>query len=299
MCITRYAGDAIFENLSAKQALFKLLESQAKPQAILATNTSSIPLDDINSVMQTPERLVGIHFFNPVAKMLLVEIVTGNHTAANVAENAIAFARKIDRLPLPVKSIPGFLVNRVLMPYLLESVTLLDEGIPMTIIDKSMVDFGMPMGPIALADAVGLDVCLSVATYLGGYLNTTIPPRLTALIDQGKLGRKTREGFYKYTKTGKQIKPKVEPYDKPLTDIADRLVLRMLDQAFACLRDGVVADADLLDAGMIFGTGFAPFRGGPMRYAKTRGVRELFELFLKLQEERNEKTDKLMKWELI
>lgn len=291
--------EAIFENLAAKQSLFKSLEIQAKPQAILATNTSSIPLDDINSVMQTPERLVGIHFFNPVAKMLLVEIVTGNRTAANVTENATAFARKIDRLPLPVKSIPGFLVNRVLMPYLLESVRLLDEGIPMTIIDKAMVDFGMPMGPIALADAVGLDVCLSVATYLGGFLNTTIPPRLTALIDQGKLGRKTGEGFYKYTKAGKQIKPKVEAYDKPLTDISDRLVLRMLDQSFACLRDGVVADADLLDAGMIFGTGFAPFRGGPMRYAKTRGVRDLFELFVKLQQERNEKTDELVEWELI
>ncbi len=291
--------EAIFENLAAKQALFKELETQAKPNAILATNTSSIPLDDINSVMQTPERLVGIHFFNPVPKMLLVEIVSGAHTAANVTENAIAFTRKIDRLPLPVKSLPGFLVNRVLMPYLLESVTLLDEGIPMTVIDKAMVDFGMPMGPIALADAVGLDVCLSVATYLGGFLNTTVPPRLTALINQGKLGRKTGEGFYKYTKAGKQIKPKVEEYGKPLTDISDRLVLRMLDQSFACLRDGVVADADLLDAGMIFGTGFAPFRGGPMRYAKTRGVHELFELFVRLQQERHEKTDELIEWELI
>lgn len=267
--------EAIFENLAAKQALFKSLEIQAKPQAILATNTSSIPLDDINSAMQTPERLVGVHFFNPVAKMLLVEIVTGDRTAANVAENATAFARKIDRLPLPVKSIPGFLVNRVLMPYLLESVKLLDEGIPMTIIDKAMVDFGMPMGPIALADAVGLDVCLSVATYLGPFLNTTVPPRLTELIQQGKLGRKTGEGFYQYTKGGKQIKPKLETYDKPLTDISDRLVLQMIDQSFACLHEGVVADADLLDAGMIFGTGFAPFRGGPIRYAKTSGVKEL------------------------
>lgn len=264
--------EAIFENLSAKQALFKDLETQAKPEAILATNTSSIPLDDINSVMQNPERLVGIHFFNPVAKMLLVEIVAGNHTAAHVAENATAFARKIDRLPLPVKSTPGFLVNRVLMPYLLESVKLLDEGIPMTVIDKAMVDFGMPMGPIALADAVGLDVCLSVATYLGPFLGTTVPPRLTQLIKQGKLGRKTGEGFYKYTKEGKQIKPKLETYDKPLTDISHRLVLQMINQSFACLNEGVVADADLLDAGMIFGTGFAPFRGGPLKYAMTEGM---------------------------
>lgn len=262
--------EAIFENLNAKQALFKSLENEAQPHAILATNTSSIPLDEINSVMQTPERLVGIHFFNPVSKMLLVEIVSGARTAANITANATAFARKIDRLPLPVKSSPGFLVNRVLMPYLLESVTLLDEGVPLTVIDKAMVDFGMPMGPVALADAVGLDVCLSVANYLAPFLGVQVPPRLTALVEQGKLGRKTGEGFYKYnSKTGKQIKPKLEEYNKPLSDIADRLVLQMINQSFACLHEGVVADADLLDAGMVFGTGFAPFRGGPMRYART------------------------------
>lgn len=290
--------EAIFENLAAKQALFKTLETEAKPHAILATNTSSIPLDDINSVMQTPERLVGIHFFNPVAKLLLVEIVSGDRTSPNVTENAIAFARKIERLPLPVKSTPGFLVNRVLVPYLLEAVNLLNEGIPMTIIDKAMVEFGMPMGPVALADAIGLDVCVSVATYLGPFLNIKVPACLTALTSQGKLGRKTGEGFYKYTKAGKQIKPKDETYDKPLTDISDRLVLQMLNQAFACLREGVVADADLLDAGMIFGTGFAPFRGGPMRYAKTRGVKELFELFVKLQQEHPDTTDHSVEWYL-
>lgn len=264
--------EAIYENLAAKQALFKSLESQAKAQAILATNTSSILLDDINSVMLSPERLVGIHFFNPVAKMLLVEVVHGDRTDANVIESALVFARKIDRLPLPVKSSPGFLVNRVLMPYLLQSVEMLEEGIPAAVIDKAMTDFGMPMGPVALADTVGLDVCLSVATYLGKYSDTAVPARLTALVEQGKLGRKTGEGFYKYTKAGKQIKPKAEAYEKPLIAISDRLVLRMLDESFACLRENVVADGDLLDAGMIFGTGFAPFQGGPIRYAKTKGI---------------------------
>lgn len=262
--------EAIYENLAAKQALFKSLENQAKPQAILATNTSSILLDDINSVMRMPERLVGIHFFNPVAKMLLVEVVQGDRTDTNVIEKALAFARKIDRLPLPVKSSPGFLVNRILMPYLLQSVEMLEEGIPASALDKAMTDFGMPLGPVALADTVGLDVCLSVATYLGQYFDTAVPARLTALVEQGKLGRKTGEGFYKYTKAGKPIKSKTEAYDKPLTDISDRLVLRMLDESFACLREGVVADADLLDAGMIFGTGFAPFRGGPLCYARTK-----------------------------
>jgi 3-hydroxyacyl-CoA dehydrogenase/enoyl-CoA hydratase/3-hydroxybutyryl-CoA epimerase len=289
--------EAIFENLAAKQALFKLLEEQAKPQAILATNTSSILLDDISSAMQAPERLVGIHFFNPVAKMLLVEVVKGDHTAANVAENALAFTRQIDRLPLLVKSSPGFLVNRILMPYLLESVAMLQEGIPITAIDKAMINFGMPMGPVVLADAVGLDVCLSVATYLGKYFNTIVPAPLIALVEKGKLGRKTGEGFYKYTQTGKPIQPKAETYDKPLTEISERLVLRMLNEAFACLREGVVADADLLDAGMIFGTGFAPFRGGPIHYAKTQGVRKLFDLFIKLQQGRNEKIEKIIEWE--
>jgi 3-hydroxyacyl-CoA dehydrogenase/enoyl-CoA hydratase/3-hydroxybutyryl-CoA epimerase len=264
--------EAIFEDLKTKQELFKKLESQAKPMAILATNTSSIPLDEINSVMQLPERLVGIHFFNPVAKMLLVEVVKGEHTDPSVFEKAISFTRQIDRLPLPVKSSPGFLVNRILMPYLLEAVNMLDEGVPAEVIDKAMVDFGMPMGPIALADAVGLDVCLAVASHLGGYLGTKTPPRLVKMVDEKKLGRKTGEGFYKYTKAGKQIKSKNLTYDKPLEMISDRLVLRMLDESFACLREGVVADSDLLDAGMIFGTGFAPFRGGPIHYAKSKGI---------------------------
>lgn len=289
--------EAIFEDLKTKQELFKTLEKQAKPDAILATNTSSIPLDEINSVMQTPSRLVGIHFFNPVAKMLLVEIVKGNKTDSAVVEKAISFTRKIDRLPLPVKSSPGFLVNRILMPYLLESVAMLNEGVPAAAIDKAMVDFGMPMGPVALADAVGLDVCLSVANYLGKYFDTTVPSQLSDLVAKGDLGRKSGKGFYQYNKAGKQITPKETAYDKPLEDIANRLVLRMLDEAFACLRERVVDNADLLDAGMIFGTGFAPFRGGPIHYAETQGIHELFEQFLKQCQERGKQTTMLKPWE--
>lgn len=287
--------EAIFENLAAKQDLFKTLENQAKPQAILATNTSSIPLDDINSVLQRPERLVGIHFFNPVAKMMLVEVVKGDKTDPSIVEKAISFVRKIDRLPLPVKSSPGFLVNRILMPYLLEAVDLLDEGIPAPAIDKAMLDFGMPMGPVTLADTVGLDVCLSVAKYLGQYLNTQVPQRLVDMVAQGKLGRKSGEGFYQY-KNGKQVKKEMN-YDKPLEDIANRLVLRMLDEAFACLREGVVADGDLLDAGMIFGTGFAPFRGGPIHYAKSQGIRDLFIQYKKQRQDRGDKVESLKDWE--
>jgi 3-hydroxyacyl-CoA dehydrogenase/enoyl-CoA hydratase/3-hydroxybutyryl-CoA epimerase len=290
--------EAIFEDLATKQALFKSLENQAKPQAILATNTSSIPLDEINTVLQMPQRLVGIHFFNPVAKMQLVEVVYGEKTDPSVIEKAISFVRKIDRLPLPVKSSPGFLVNRILVPYMLEAVAMIDEGVPPSIIDKAMVNFGMPMGPVALADAVGLDVCLSVAKYLGQYLNTPVPPRLAELVEKGKLGRKSSEGFYQYKK-GRLVRPSGVTYDKPLDEISDRLVLRMLDEAFACLREGVVADADLLDGGMIFGTGFAPFRGGPIHYAKTKGISQLFQQYVKQRQALGEKPVTLQEWEVV
>jgi 3-hydroxyacyl-CoA dehydrogenase/enoyl-CoA hydratase/3-hydroxybutyryl-CoA epimerase len=288
--------EAIFEDLKTKQDLFKKLELQAKPTAILATNTSSIPLDEINSVLQTPERLVGIHFFNPVSQMQLVEVVKGERTDPSVVEKATAFVRKLDRLPLPVKSSPGFLVNRILMPYLLEAVILMDEGIPAAAIDKAMTDFGMPMGPITLADTVGLDVCLSVAKHLSKYYpSTLIPKPLVDLVEKGKLGRKTNSGFYKYV-NGKQIKPSMD-YAKPLQEISDRLVLCMLNEAFACLREGVVADGDLLDAGMIFGTGFAPFRGGPIHYAKSQGIHELYQQFVKQQQAKGGTTASLKEWD--
>jgi 3-hydroxyacyl-CoA dehydrogenase/enoyl-CoA hydratase/3-hydroxybutyryl-CoA epimerase len=290
--------EAIFEDLPTKQALFKKLEAEAKPTAILATNTSSIPLDEINTVLQTPERLVGIHFFNPVAKMLLVEVVKGDRTDPSVVEKALAFVRKLDRLPLPVKSSPGFLVNRILMPYLLEAMLMLDEGIPADVIDKAMTDFGMPMGPVTLADTVGLDVCLSVAKHLQQYFpESVIPPTLIKLVDEKKLGRKTDKGFYTY-KFGKKVSAPISTYDKPLEEISNRLVLCMLNESFACLREGVVADGDLLDAGMVFGTGFAPFRGGPVHYAKTHGITELYEQFVKLQTQRGAKVSSLHEWEM-
>lgn len=289
--------EAVVEDLGVKQKIFKMIESKAKPTAILATNTSSIPLDEINTILEMPERLVGIHFFNPVAKMQLVEVVNGKKTSHEISEKALAFVRKLDRLPLPVKSSPGFLVNRILMPYLLESVELLNEGVPAPVIDKAMTTFGMPMGPITLADTVGLDVCLSVAKNLGQYFHTPVPPQLVQLVEQKKLGRKTGEGFYRYDKNGKQIKVDYPAYDKPLHDISDRLILRMLNEAFACLREGVVENGDLLDAGMVYGTGFAPFRGGPIHYAKSQGIQELYQQFVLQQQARGDKTDKLVLWE--
>jgi 3-hydroxyacyl-CoA dehydrogenase/enoyl-CoA hydratase/3-hydroxybutyryl-CoA epimerase len=183
------------------------------------------------------------------------------------------------------------------MPYLLESVELLNEGIPAPVIDKAMTTFGMPMGPITLADTVGLDVCLSVAKYLSQYFNTPIPPKLIELVEQKKLGKKTGEGFYRYDKNGKQIKADFPAYDKPLHDISDRLVLRMLNESFACLREGVVENGGLLDAGMIFGTGFAPFRGGPIHYAKSQGIHQLYQQYIMQRQSRGEKTDKIVEWD--
>ncbi len=261
--------EAVFENLAVKQTLFTQVEAQARPDAIIATNTSSIPLDEISAVMQNPARLVGIHFFNPVAKMELVEVVHSEQTLEATVAQACAFVNQIGRLPLPVKSSPGFLVNRVLMPYLLECVQLLDDGYRPEVIDDAALAFGMLMGPVELADTVGMDVCLAVAENLTAHFGGSVPKRLHDMVQAGKLGRKTGEGFYHY-KQGRAIKKAVEA-DPHREEIAHRLISRLINEATACLSEGVVTDADLVDAGMIFGTGFAPFRGGPMQYARQVG----------------------------
>lgn len=268
--------EAVFENLAVKQDIMKSVEKVAKKNAIIATNTSSIPLDEISTVMVDPTRLVGIHFFNPVAKMDLVEVVSSSVTAKKVEQNSCSFVNQIGKLPLPVKSSPGFLVNRVLMPYLMECVQLLDEGYSAETIDEAALEFGMFMGPVELADTVGMDVCLAVADNLTSHFGGTVPQRLRDMVKAGKLGRKTGEGFYQY-KNGKPVKK--APSSKIDKVIADRLILRMVNESVACLREGVVADSDLLDAGMIFATGFAPFRGGPMNYANDLGKDNLESLF--------------------
>jgi len=277
--------EAVVEDVSIKQKIFKDIEEKARSLAILATNTSSIPLDEINTVLREPERLVGLHFFNPVPMMPLVEVVQGGKTEKAIVERAMSFVRQIDKLPLPVKSSPGFLVNRILFPYMMEAMNLLEENVSPVVIDKAMTHFGMPIGPIALADMVGLDVCLLVANHFKKNSDFTISPRLQRAVTENKLGRKTGEGFYHYDKQGKILQTKNDADTKALEEIANRLVLRLLNEAFLCLREGVVADADLLDAGMIFGAGFAPFRGGPVNYAKTQGIQTLFQQFV--QQEKN------------
>ncbi len=263
--------EAIIENLEAKRNLFRDLESSVKSDALLATNTSSISLEELAEALRQPERLVGLHFFNPVAKMQLVEVVRGVRTSEACAAKAAAFAHRIGKLPLPVRSAPGFLVNRVLMPYLMEAVIMLEEGVPAEAIDHAATDFGMPMGPILLADTVGLDICLAVADILSRQLGGEVPTLLREKVSAKQLGRKTGKGFYAY-KRGKPVARKHAESPLPQEAIEERLILRLLNECVAVLGEKVVEDADLVDAGMIFGTGFAPFRGGPMHYLKKRGI---------------------------
>ena len=269
--------EAIFEDAEVKRSLYKEVEPKMKDGAILATNTSSIPLEELTAALKHPQRLVGLHFFNPVAMMPLVEIVKGKKTDDDSMQKAAAITKRISRLPLPVTSSPGFLVNRILMPYLMEAVVLADEGVPLTVIDKAATEFGMPMGPIELADTVGLDICLKVAENLSQGMDINVPERLRKMVTNNTLGKKTGSGFYNFKK-GKAIKPaKPKDYTQP-TDLTDRLITRMLNEAVACLRDHVVENKDLLDAGVIFGTGFAPFRGGPMCYSEDRGIEQIQKL---------------------
>jgi len=261
--------EAIFENLEAKQALFAKVEATAKPDAVIATNTSSLKLADIAAKFKDPSRLVGIHFFNPVPQLQLVEVVSGARTDPVAAQKAAAFVRQIDKLPLPVKDSPGFLVNRVLGPYMQKAFRLLDEGVAPETLDAAMESFGMPMGPIELADTVGLDICLAAGKALakgGAGGEAEAPKVLLDKVGLGHLGKKTGQGIYRYEK-GKPVKGAPGSWDQHLVDA---LVDPYLAEARAALAEGVVEDAELVDAGLIFGTGFAPFRGGPLHYLETR-----------------------------
>lgn len=265
--------EAIFENIEAKQAIYKEIEPRMKNDAILATNTSSIPLQKLSQGLNDPSRLVGLHYFNPVPIMPLVEVVKTSATPDKVLNKALSFCRHIGKLPLPVNDSPGFLVNRILVPYLVEAVTLHEEGISIEAIDKAALDFGMPMGPVELADAVGLDICLSVATNLADLCEFTVPEVLQDMVSRKTLGKKTGSGFYHYKK-GKAVKDRDADLANQ-TEIQNRLIYRLLNESARCLREGIVEDIDLLDAGVIFGTGFAPFRGGPLHYSNDLGIESL------------------------
>ncbi|MHB1543631.1 MAG: 3-hydroxyacyl-CoA dehydrogenase NAD-binding domain-containing protein [Gammaproteobacteria bacterium] len=267
--------EAIFENPDAKKTVYASIEPKLKPGALLATNTSSIRLERLSADLDDPGRLVGIHFFNPVAKMPLVEIVQTAGTHAETIARALSFARQIERLPVPVQSAPGFLVNRVLMPYLMEAMLAGMEGIPYESIDEAALLFGMPMGPVELADTVGLDVALSVAKVFAQELNKPVPELLETMVQAGTLGKKTGRGFYRY-RDGHPVKDHSRA-SLSHTDLKDRLILPLLNEVVACRREKIVDNDDLIDAGVIFGTGFAPFRGGPLQYIRETGPQSIYE----------------------
>jgi len=265
------AIEAIYENAEAKEALYAAIEPQLKDGAILASNTSSIPLDELRGKLARPADFLGLHFFNPVAQMPLVEVVRHDRLDPAIEKRALAFCKAIGKLPVAVKGTPGFLVNRILVPYLLEAMRLYSEGVPGAVLDREAKKFGMPMGPIELADTIGLDVCASVGKELAPFLGLELPPGMDERLAAGKRGKKDGQGLYVW-QDGKPQKPEVDNDYVTPPDLQDRMILSMVNEAVACLADGVVDDADLLDAGVIFGTGFAPFRGGPIQYVRSEGV---------------------------
>jgi 3-hydroxyacyl-CoA dehydrogenase/enoyl-CoA hydratase/3-hydroxybutyryl-CoA epimerase len=288
--------EAIFENIEAKQALYAVLEPRLKPGAILASNTSSIMIETLCEKLADPARLVGIHFFNPVAQMQLVEIVQGTRTRADILQGALGFTRKLDKLPLPCRSAPGFVVNRILVPYMNEAMFAFEDGIPAAVIDRAGLRFGMPMGPIELADVVGLDVSLNVGRVLAAAFGRPVPAILDKLIAQKKFGRKSGEGFYVW-QDGKPQRQAVQAAAP--ADLEDRLMLPMVNEAVAVLREKVIDDADLLDAGAVFATGFAPFRGGPIRYARERGFAQVRDRLAELEARYGERFRPDPGWDLL
>ena len=274
--------EAIIEDADAKRGLYAQVEPKLGTGALLSSNTSSIPLDALATGLQRPAQFAGLHYFNPVALMPLVEIVRHDAMAPETQDRLAGFCRAIGKLPVPVAGSPGFLVNRLLFPYMLEAANAYAEGIPGPAIDRAAVKFGMPMGPIELIDTVGLDVAAGVAGELAPFLGLEIPAALAQPPEAGRRGKKDGQGLYAW-EDGKAKKPELPKDYKAPDDLEDRLVLALLNEAVAALAEGVVEDADLLDAGVIFGTGFAPFRGGPIQHIRDTGADKLLDRLKALQ----------------
>ncbi|MCA0206292.1 MAG: enoyl-CoA hydratase/isomerase family protein [Proteobacteria bacterium] len=263
--------EAAPERPDLKEKIYAGLVDVLKPGAILASNTSSLRLTDLVDAAPDPARFAGLHFFNPVSRMLLIEVVAHEAVAPEVLDSLCAFAGELDRLPVRVRDYPGFVVNRVLAPYMLEAMLMLDEGLDKARIDRAALAFGMPMGPVTLADQVGLDICLEVVRSLASGVAQPLPEPpawLLEKVEKGETGKKAGKGLYDHAR---ESPPETAGEDDEDPAIVDRLILPMCNAGMECLRQGVVKDADTLDAALIFGAGWAPFRGGPMHYAKVRG----------------------------
>jgi 3-hydroxyacyl-CoA dehydrogenase/enoyl-CoA hydratase/3-hydroxybutyryl-CoA epimerase len=274
--------EAAVEKLELKQKIFESLDKLVGDDTILATNTSALPISELAAATRRPERVLGLHFFNPVHRMQLVEIVAARQTSPEVLQRAVRFVQQIGKLPVIVKDSPGFLVNRILMPYLVEAGNLFEAGASVADLDAAMLDFGMPMGPMALLDEVGIDVALHVARTLAASYSDrmTVPESLRKIAEAGSLGRKSGRGFYAHAKGRKpRINPDIAAFARCKAasvisrhDLQQRMVLLMINEAARCLEEQVVTDPADVDFAMIMGTGFAPFRGGPLRCADTIGL---------------------------
>lgn len=285
--LSDFAIEAVVEDLDIKRRVFAELEVRMRPDAVIATNTSSLSVDALAEGLQHPERFVGFHFFNPVHKMPLLEVVRGARTSDAALVTAVAFARRLGKTPVVVKDSPGFVVNRVLMPYLREAMHLLEEGYGVTDIDAAMKRFGMPMGPFEVVDEVGLDVAHKV----GAVLTRAFPARmaesqmLVKLVESGRLGRKNGRGFYVHQGRKRTLDASVrgviglqaERKAASVELLVERMVLAMINESARCVEEGIVPQSGDVDLALIFGAGFPPFRGGPLRHADTLGLTHVVE----------------------
>lgn len=287
--------EAIIEKMDVKKAVFKDLENHVSDDCVIASNTSSLSISEMQSVMRKPERFVGMHFFNPVEKMPLIEVIRGEKTSDEAVATIFQFSKQLGKTPIVVKDAPGFLVNRLLLPYMNEATWLLADGVPIGEIDKAFLDFGMPMGPMELIDEVGVDVGEKVAHILHDAFGArALPAPFNAkIVASGRLGKKNGKGLYDYDAQGrnKKLDPKIyeilgvtpSPGAVAAEEIVERCILPMINEATRCLEEGIVATPSEVDLGMIMGTGFPPFRGGLLRYADTLGAKTIVERLKKYQ----------------
>ncbi len=287
--------EAIIEKMEVKKAVFKELDGIVPEHAVRASNTSSLSVTEMAEATKRPGKVAGLHFFNPVHKMPLVEVIRGEKTADDTVASLVAFSRKLGKTAIVVKDRPGFLVNRILSPYMNEALLLLEQGQKIEAIDKAVVEFGMPMGPLTLYDEVGIDVTHKVAGILHqAFGDKAVPsPILEKMVDAGRLGKKSGSGFYQYNR--KERQPDAEVYrviaehistgeTLPAFEIQERCILVMINEAARCLEEEIVRHPRDVDIGMIFGTGFPPFRGGLLTYADNLGSSKVVELLEKYAE---------------
>ena len=281
----QFVIEATSEKMEIKKEVFRELAMEAGPKTVVATNTSALSVSELAEVTVSPEHVIGLHFFNPVSRMKLVEVVIAKQTSDETRDRSLAFVRQIGKLPVIVRDSPGFLVNRVLFPYLLDAAELFESGADAERIDRALVEWGMPMGPLRLIDEIGVDITIDIGNTLEKAYGQRdhVPNVLTRLRDQQMLGRKTGAGFYKYegkAQTPNDSLPRPEPAPTPAAtaeELTHRLIFLMVNEAARCVEERVVDSPEDADYGMILGTGFAPFRGGPLRFAEHFGIKRTVE----------------------